>query len=294
MSSTPYSSPRPKAQPFIAPRHVRLPVRATPARRSASYLRPVVFLWNLFPREIRLMGITAGVVILSVMGSADVLGASAEQAATITTHYQVTSVPAPYVPTAHDQSCHIAVTADQMFTPQQIAHPLFSGEQMVDGTTLRKCVVKGLPMPTPPLQAANRPGQVIVVSTAKQWLWAYQDGNLVFATPVTTGMNYLRTPHGTFSIQYKEKDVTFYSPWPVGSPFYYTPEHINYALNFRAGGFYLHDAPWRQAFGPGTQNPHTDPNGEHEDGSHGCVNLTTGAAQWLYGWAHVGTTVTIV
>ncbi|HEU5347451.1 MAG TPA: L,D-transpeptidase [Ktedonobacterales bacterium] len=65
-------------------------------------------------------------------------------------------------------------------------------------------------------------------------------------------------------------------------------------MHFRAGGFYIHDAPWRQMFGPGAQDPHTIPDGGNETGSHGSVNVTTSAAAWLYQWARVGTTIEIV
>lgn len=69
--------------------------------------------------------------------------------------------------------------------------------------------------------------------------------------------------------------------------------HVNYALYFRDKGYYIHDAPWRHAFGPGTNVPHTSPDGTWEDGSHGCVHMTTAAAKWLFGWAGIGTTVIV-
>jgi lipoprotein-anchoring transpeptidase ErfK/SrfK len=116
---------------------------------------------------------------------------------------------------------------------------------------------------------------------------------LYYDTPVTSGMPQLPTPDGTFYIQFKETNVTFYSPWPPGSPYYYSPEHINYALNFAAGGYFIHDAPWRHLFGPGTNYPHTDPDGTKETGSHGCVNVPTPAGRWLYNWAWNGATVVI-
>lgn len=146
---------------------------------------------------------------------------------------------------------------------------------------------------SPPFTPSG-PGQVVLVSISKQQLWAFQDGKMVLTSWVTTGMPQLPTPQGTFHVQMKEADVMFYSPWPYGSPFYYTPEHINYAMLFRAGGFYIHDAPWRRAFGPGTNFPHTDPDGTYETGSHGCVNMPTNLAVQLYSWIHVGATVTIV
>ncbi|MFI5271949.1 MAG: L,D-transpeptidase, partial [Ktedonobacterales bacterium] len=127
----------------------------------------------------------------------------------------------------------------------------------------------------------------------QQWLWAYDDGQLVFATPVTTGQPGLMTPQGTYSVLAKVANTMFYSPWGPGSPHYYSPEHVDEALLFRAGGYFIHDAPWRQAFGPGTNMPHHDPGGQRENGSHGCINVAPSAGAWLYGWARLGTLVRV-
>lgn len=193
-----------------------------------------------------------------------------------------------------DTSCQIIPPAPHMITPEELAHPYTMGRRFTSDGRMHDCIVPGLYVPEPAGGAPGLPGQVILVSVTQQWLWAYQDNKLVYATPVTTGQTYLWTPLGVYHIYEKITDTVFYSPWPPGSPFYYTPEHINYAMLFREKGFYLHDAPWRHAFGPGTEDPHTDPDGTWETGSHGCVNMVTGAAVWLYNWAALGTTVDIV
>lgn len=144
----------------------------------------------------------------------------------------------------------------------------------------------------PPFQPTGA-GQVVIVSIGKQELWAYQNGQLVMTSLVTTGMPQLPTPTGTYHIMMKEANVWFYSPWPYGSPYYYSPEHINYAMLFRSGGFYIHDAPWRETFGPGTNVPHTEPDGTQATGSHGCVNMPTTTASQLYAWIGIGATVVI-
>lgn len=154
------------------------------------------------------------------------------------------------------------------------------------------CAPKHSAYASPPFQPSGA-GQVVIVSLSKQQLWAYQNGQLVMTSLVTTGMPQLPTPTGTFHIMMKEADVWFYSPWPYGSPYYYSPEHINYAMLFRAGGFYIHDAPWRETFGPGTNVPHTEPDGTTATGSHGCVNMPTSTAAQLYRWIGVGATVVI-
>lgn len=136
--------------------------------------------------------------------------------------------------------------------------------------------------------------QVIIVSRAAQWLWAFQDGRLAFSTPVATGRPGLVTPAGTFHVQQKVTDLNFISPWPASSPNYYAPEHVNYALYFHDVGYYIHDAPWREHFGPGSNLPQVDPDGNSETGSHGCINVPTSAGAWLYHWATVGATIDVV
>lgn len=132
-------------------------------------------------------------------------------------------------------------------------------------------------------------GRVILVSRARQWLYAYENGALVFANGVETGRPELPTPAGRFSVLLKARNLTFTSPWPAGSPFHYNPTHINYALLFKQGGFYLHDAWWHATFGPGANTPHRVPGGGWETGSHGCVGMALADAERLYAWARVGT-----
>lgn len=149
----------------------------------------------------------------------------------------------------------------------------------------------GGPLPTSGAPAVD--GQVILVSLTQQWLWAYENGALVYRAPVATGRPELATPTGTYHVLLKRQNIVFHSPWPQGSPFYYEPENVNYALYFRDTGYYIHDAPWREAFGPGADLPHTNADGTDETGSHGCVNVPTFAGEWLYNWASVGATIII-
>jgi lipoprotein-anchoring transpeptidase ErfK/SrfK len=63
-------------------------------------------------------------------------------------------------------------------------------------------------------------------------------------------------------------------------------------MEFRSGGYFIHDAPWRTAYGKGT-NSGTQP-GTNYGGTHGCVNVPYAAEKFLYSWAPVGTRVHIV
>lgn len=138
-------------------------------------------------------------------------------------------------------------------------------------------------------------GKSVVINLSQERLYAYENGRQVYTTLVTTGRPELPTPTGTFHVFVKLHPTTFYSPYPVGSPYYYAPTYINYALEFQYGGYFMHDSWWRNNYGPGTQYPHHDSSGNPSAnyGSHGCVNMPVPAAAWLYNWAPIGTTVKI-
>jgi lipoprotein-anchoring transpeptidase ErfK/SrfK len=144
---------------------------------------------------------------------------------------------------------------------------------------------------SPPPPSAQ--GKVIVVSLSHQWLYAYQNGKMVFNAAAMTGRPSLATPTGTYHVFAKLSPTTFYSPWPPGSPYYYPPTHINYALEWKAGGYFLHDSWWHSVYGPGTNGWHYDPVYGWQWGTHGCVAMPIGTAAWLYNWAPIGTTVQI-
>jgi lipoprotein-anchoring transpeptidase ErfK/SrfK len=144
----------------------------------------------------------------------------------------------------------------------------------------------------PPTTSAK--GKLILVSISKQWLWAYQDGKEVFNTAVTTAQPGLVTPLGTYHIFSHLHPTTFYSPWPPGSPYWYPPTHINYAMGWHVGGFFIHDSYWRSVYGPGTNVWHHDPVDGWETGTHGCITAALKAVIWLYYWAPNGTTVQVV
>src|SRR5262249_7892425 len=138
-----------------------------------------------------------------------------------------------------------------------------------------------------PSQAASLAGgKVIVVSISQQRLYAYNNGALVYNTLATTGQPALRTPTGAYHVFAKLSPTIFRSPWPKGSPYYY-------ALEWGAGGLFIHDSSWRSVYGPGTNVSHYDPSSGWLTGTHGCVTVPLGAASWLYHWAPIGTLVQI-
>jgi hypothetical protein len=144
-----------------------------------------------------------------------------------------------------------------------------------------------VPAPVPPIAASPMPapnGKVIVIVISDQRLTAYQGGHVIVTSFVATGRPELATPKGTFHVMAKYSPLKFVSPWPKGNPYWYPDEWVSYGMLFANDGFFLHDAPWRTHYGPGTNLT---------QGTHGCVNVPRAPMATLYDWATVGTTVVI-
>ncbi len=135
-------------------------------------------------------------------------------------------------------------------------------------------------------------GKRIIVSLSQQELYAYDGTSLAVKTLVTTGNPALPTPVGSYTILEKESPFQFVSPWPPGSPYWYAPSWVHYAMLFQSQGYFLHDAPWRSAYGPGTNGPGQP--GTNYGGSHGCVNIPPDPMTFLWNWSPLGTPVDVV
>jgi len=134
--------------------------------------------------------------------------------------------------------------------------------------------------------------KVIVISLYEQVMRIYDGGHLIKAFKVTTGRPERPSPPGNWWIEGRQTNITFHSSDPKSSPFWYADTHINYALPFHSGGYFIHDSWWRADYGFGTNFPHPDSSGENL-GSHGCVNLPTNEANWVYDFVQLYTGVII-
>jgi hypothetical protein len=136
---------------------------------------------------------------------------------------------------------------------------------------------------------------VVVVSLDEEAARVYHDGKLVYSLYVTTGQPDLVSPPGTWWIEGKQHPTVFKSDEPKSSPDWYPPTKINYAMAYHSNGYFLHDAWWRTEFGPGTNFPHQDPDGDPfaGTGSHGCINMSTKDAAWIYNFVSVYTAVIV-
>ena len=122
-------------------------------------------------------------------------------------------------------------------------------------------------------------GRYIEVNLSLQRLWAYQDNQLIFSTPITSGATGAGFPTvtGLFAIYAKER-----SRYLNGRPYGWNYNvYVDYWMPFY-GGYGLHDADWRSSFGGPDY---------YYGGSHGCVNMPKASAAFLFGWADIGTPV---
>ncbi|HEY8447760.1 MAG TPA: L,D-transpeptidase [Thermomicrobiales bacterium] len=120
----------------------------------------------------------------------------------------------------------------------------------------------------------------IVVSISEQKMWAYEDGQVVVSTLVSTGTGNVPetvTPIGHFQIWLKYESQTMEG---TISDEHYRVEDVPWVMYFDYAGNALHGTYWHSNFGTPM--------------SHGCVNLPLDVAEFLYQWAPEGTPVSIV
>jgi lipoprotein-anchoring transpeptidase ErfK/SrfK len=117
----------------------------------------------------------------------------------------------------------------------------------------------------------------IEVNLSTQSLTAYEDEIPVFEAPVATGRDGFNTPAGSFAIYDRYPLQTMYGA--LGGESWYVPDvpWVQYIV----GGVALHGTYWHDQWGTGSRM------------SHGCINLNIDDAQWLYGWAGIGTQVNV-
>jgi lipoprotein-anchoring transpeptidase ErfK/SrfK len=111
----------------------------------------------------------------------------------------------------------------------------------------------------------------IDVDLSSQRTYAYEGDQLVRTTLVSTGTWLHPTVTGTFKIYVK------YRAADMSGPGYYLPS-VPYVMYFYKG-YGLHGTYWHHNFGTPM--------------SHGCVNLPTDEAAWLFKFASVGTVVNV-
>ncbi len=127
-------------------------------------------------------------------------------------------------------------------------------------------------------------GKRLVVSISDQHLWAYQNGQLIWDYPISTGIADSPTSPGVFQIQTHEINA-YANSWDLHMPYFmgiYRPApNIDFMNGFH--GFPTRDGTnllWTNSLG----SPAT----------YGCVLVGNNVAEQLYSWAEEGVIVEVL
>jgi hypothetical protein len=125
--------------------------------------------------------------------------------------------------------------------------------------------------PTPPEGVTNN--RWIEVNLYEQVLTVYDQGQMVFATLISSGVDPFFTQPGVFQVYEKYESGKMSGAFEADRSDYYYLEEVPYILYYDEARA-LHGAYWNTLYG--------------YQRSHGCVNLSVGDAHWLYDWAVEG------
>ena len=127
------------------------------------------------------------------------------------------------------------------------------------------------PAPAAPEYASGNGERWIDVDLTNQSVYAYEGDVVVNSFIVSTGTWLTPTVTGQYKIYVKIRSGNMHGPG------YFLPD-VPYIMYFYKG-YGLHGTYWHHNFGTPM--------------SHGCVNLQTDDAAWLFNWASVGTVVNV-
>jgi lipoprotein-anchoring transpeptidase ErfK/SrfK len=168
-------------------------------------------------------------------------------------------------------------TPTATFTPTQTPTPTPTPTQTASPTPTRTRTPRP-PAPTavPPF-TGQRPGYIgsnefwIEVDLSSQRMITYRGDQVLNTFTVSTGKSSTPTVTGSFQIYIKLSSQTMRGPG-------YVQPDVPYVMYFYKD-YSIHGTYWHNKFGTAV--------------SHGCVNLPTGNASWVYQYAKIGTWVII-
>lgn len=121
----------------------------------------------------------------------------------------------------------------------------------------------------PAQPSAGGAGRWIDVNLRTQRLTAYEGNKAVFSTLISGGLPRTPTVVGRFKVYAKLVSTRMRGPG-------YDLPNVPYTMYFYRG-YAIHGTYWHNNFG--------------RPMSHGCINLRTADAAWLFNWARIGTPV---
>ena len=123
-------------------------------------------------------------------------------------------------------------------------------------------------------------GNHILISLGHQYMWVFNNNNLVMSTPIISGKPSTPTVVGNFYVTYKQRNTNLIGPtWN---------EAVNYWAPFY-NGYGIHDASWQP-----TSGFYMNSNTYRYRGSHGCVNVPPKNMPAVFNNISAGTPVTVV
>jgi len=186
---------------------------------------------------------------------------------------QSTSVAPTDAPTREPKSTPIPAEEKPTSTPEAPVATETPGVMAMDIVADTPTSAYVAPTPNPVVAAENGQGGArwIDVDLTNQSVYAYEGDTIVNSFVVSTGTWMTPTVTGKYKIWVKFKSTS------MSGPGYFLP-NVPYVMYFYKG-YGLHGTYWHNNFGTPM--------------SHGCVNLRTSDAEWLYNWASVGTVVNV-
>jgi lipoprotein-anchoring transpeptidase ErfK/SrfK len=155
-------------------------------------------------------------------------------------------------------------TEEPASTPAATETPGSMAIEIVDDT-----LANAAPAPSAPEYASGNGERWIDVDLTNQSVYAYEGDVVVNSFIVSTGTWLTPTVTGTYRIYIKIRSGSMHGPG------YFLPD-VPYIMYFYKS-YGLHGTYWHKNFGTPM--------------SHGCINLRTDDAAWLFDWASVGTVV---
>jgi lipoprotein-anchoring transpeptidase ErfK/SrfK len=125
-------------------------------------------------------------------------------------------------------------------------------------------------VPVVPLVTGSNERWIDIV-ISEQRLYAFEGDTVVRSFLVSTGKPNTPTVLGTYAVWIKLRYTD------MSGPGYYLQD-VPYTMYFYKG-YGIHGTYWHSNFGTPM--------------SHGCVNMVTEEASWLYNWSHVGIVVNV-
>lgn len=186
---------------------------------------------------------------------------------------ELTLEPSP-VPT--DPSTDLPTSAPKetpaaSLTPETTETPAQLSMEIVADTATSAYIPPPSSAPKPSVASSGNGVRWIDVDLTNQAVYAYEGEVIVNSFIVSTGTWLTPTVTGEYKVYVKYRSAK------MSGPGYYLP-NVPYIMYFYKS-YGLHGTYWHNNFGTPM--------------SHGCVNLRTDDAEWLYNWASVGTVVNV-